>query len=82
MSVLKGLQFCEDFFVRVPRLSLVSIIPVMPHIHLHRSYMDQSIFVALCKSDLVWDYSIKLQVLGKFEENIPIELQQILWKDL
>jgi hypothetical protein len=44
--------------------------------------MDQSIFVALCKSDLVWDYSIKLQVLGKFEENIPIELQQILWKDL
>jgi hypothetical protein len=54
----------------------------MPHIRLHRSYMDQSIFIALCKSDLVLDYSIKLQVLKKCEGNIPIELQQIRWKDL
>jgi hypothetical protein len=41
-----------------------------------------SIYVALCKSDLVWDYSIKLQVPEKFEGDIPIEFQQILWKDL
>jgi len=44
--------------------------------------MGKSIYIALCKSDLVLDYSIKLQVPEKFEGDIPIELQQILLKDL
>jgi hypothetical protein len=44
--------------------------------------MYKSIYVALCKSNLFWDYSIKMQVPEKFEEDIPIELQQILWKYL
>jgi len=54
----------------------------MSHTRLHRSYMDKSIYVALCKSDLVLDYSIKLKVPEKFERDIPIELQQILWEEL
>jgi len=70
-----GGSFC---FARVPRLSLFSIITIMPHTRLHRSYMGRSIYVALCKSDLVLDYSIKLQVPENFEGDIPIELQKIL----
>lgn len=54
----------------------------MPHTRLHRSYIGKSNYVALCRSDLVLDYSIKLQVPEKFEEDIAIELQKILWKDL
>lgn len=54
----------------------------MPHTRLQRSYVGKSIYVALCKSDLVLDYSIKLHVPEKFEGDIPIELQKILRKDL
>jgi hypothetical protein len=43
--------------------------------------MDKSIYVALCKSDLVLGYSIKLKVPEKFGGDIPTELQ-VLWEDL